>query len=48
MAGKGAKAAKAGGGPGTATLGQVKSTMTPTFGARVAKRGAKRGGRRSR
>jgi len=45
MATKAGKSAKAGAGPGVSTLGQVKSTQTPVFGARVAKRS---GGKRSR
>ena len=46
MADKG-KSKDAGGGPGTSTAGQVKSTMTPVFGKRTtSKRSApKRGGR---
>lgn len=35
--------------PGTSVAGQVRSTLTPTFGKKGAKRaGAKRGGRGSR
>ena len=48
MATKSGKGSKdVGGGPGTATAGQVKSTMQPTFGKRVSgKRTGKRGGSR--
>lgn len=42
MARKSAKKAP-GGGPGTATLGTVKTTQAPVFGARVGKRATKSG-----
>lgn len=42
MARKSAKKAP-GGGPGTMTMGSVKSTQAPVFGARVSKRGTKSG-----
>jgi len=48
MASKSAKSGKVGAGPGVQTLGQVKTTQTPVFGARVSKRGGRKSSRSSR